>query len=217
MRWRIRRSRRRVSGQRSGGRDQGARLLKLKSRSNACLFNSILHGCFEYVDFYIPKCFEFNAVSGDACFAELLSKCLGKVLLVFNSHNVDGNAGCIRTYADLIKLLGLSIGIFNGVRAISDVWVGYGFSFLVFSIQEPQFTGWHQRENNLMQLLHFAPCWFRLSGDIGLDLLLRVQISLPWSGGSSPALREPSEWSRLARPRKPIHMISDSVDVLLAL
>jgi hypothetical protein len=53
------------------------RLLKLKSMLNACLSNSILYCCFKYVDFYICKCFEFNAIPCDACFAEFLPKCLG--------------------------------------------------------------------------------------------------------------------------------------------
>ena len=53
-----------------------AHLLKLKSMLNACLFSSILYCCFKDVDFYICQCFEFNAISRDACFAEFLPKCL---------------------------------------------------------------------------------------------------------------------------------------------
>ena len=100
---------------------------------NACLSNSILYCCFKYVDFYICQCFEFNAISCDACFAEFLPKCLGQVLLVIYSHNVDGNAGCIRTYTDLIEFPGFSIGVFDDLGSIPNVWVGNGFSFLVFS------------------------------------------------------------------------------------
>src|ERR1019366_4558136 len=110
---------------------------------NACLFNSISHGCFKYVDFYICQCFEFNAIPRDACFAEFLPKCLGQVLLVIYSHNVDGNACCIRAYSDLIELPGFSIGIWSGLISISYVWVGNDLPFLVFPIQEPQLTSWH--------------------------------------------------------------------------
>ncbi len=108
--------------------------LELKSMLDACLVNPVLDGGLKYVEFYVCQGFEFDAIAGDAGFAEFLCKCLGQVLLVIDSHNVDGNAGCIRADTDLIELPGFSIGIFRGLRSISNVWVGNDFSFLVLAI-----------------------------------------------------------------------------------
>src|ERR1700761_4554730 len=104
----------------------------------ACLPNPILYCCFENVDVYVCQCFEFDAIPCHACFAEVPSKGLGQILLVLDSHNVDGNACCIGTNSDLVELSGFSIGIFNSLGSIPNVGVGNDLSFLVFAIQEPQ-------------------------------------------------------------------------------
>ena len=57
-------------------------VLTLKSMLRACLFNSILHCSLKDVDFYICECLEFNAISGDTCFADFLPKSLCQVFLV---------------------------------------------------------------------------------------------------------------------------------------
>ena len=74
-------------------------------------------------------------------------------------------------------------------------------------------------QNNVMQLLHFATFWFRLSGNILLVICFCswVHVESPWLSGTNPVLREPPDWSRLARLCKSIRMIPDSVYSLLAL
>src|ERR1700733_2556620 len=112
----------------------GSALTQVASMLNACLPDPILYCCFENVDFYVCQCFEFDAIPCHACFAKIPPKCLGQILLVLYSHNVDGNACCISTDTDLIELPGFSIGIFNSLGSISNVWVGNDFSFLVLPI-----------------------------------------------------------------------------------
>src|SRR6476620_8557888 len=83
----------------------GDALTQVESMLNACLANPILYCCFENVDFDVCYCFEFDAIPCHACFAEISSECLGQVLLVLYSHNVDGNASCISTDTDFDRTL----------------------------------------------------------------------------------------------------------------
>ena len=100
------------------------------------LTDPIQYGIFKDGDVDVFYLLEFYAVTSNTCFPDLFSKDRCQLLFILESHDINGDAACICTEADLVKIFCFSISIFNAELAITDVGVGNGFIVTVLTIEE---------------------------------------------------------------------------------
>jgi hypothetical protein len=62
---------------------------------------------------------------------------LAKYFLIFETKNIDRDPGFVSAHTNLKKLPTFSIGIFYGVKSISNRGVGNRLILGVFTIEEP--------------------------------------------------------------------------------
>ena len=81
-----------------------------------------------------------------------------------------------RAQADLIELADRPIGVFVVARPVPDIRIRNDLTFAVFAVEKPQFTSRTYSQNEVMQLLHVAAFWFRMTRNVLFDLFLYVHI-----------------------------------------
>ena len=111
-------------------------------------------------------------VAGNACLAEVVCVRLGRIFLVFDTHNIDTDAERVHTQIDPIDPIGRSARTFLNVIAVSDAPVRNNPAFAVLAIQKPQLAFRIYPRNKPMQFLHFVALLIGLAVDVLANLLL---------------------------------------------
>src|SRR5690349_5206122 len=125
---------------------------------------------FKYSNVNVFQSLEFITIACHTRLTYLFAVCFGQVCFIVESKNVYRDACCVGTQANLIKLSGLAVGIFYGVRSITDVWIGNSLALGVFTIKEPEFTFWFDLQDRAVKVQHVTALGFRLAGDVVFDL-----------------------------------------------